>query len=142
MLLRPRFFFQRGERHIRRVFRSLGRELGKPPKEVERAIEAGLKALREFRRRQDARAREVLAGLGLICEVHSGGNFRSYLMRRPSEHHHHLICSNCGKVVDFTGHGLNLGKLEQRLSNESGFRIDNHLLEFVGLCQSCQKEMG
>ncbi len=64
VLLRPRFFFQRGERHIRRVFRSLGRELGKPPKEVERAIEAGLKALREFRRRQDARAREVLAGLG------------------------------------------------------------------------------
>jgi Fur family ferric uptake transcriptional regulator len=42
------------------------------------------------------RTLDILSELGLICEVHSGGNCRSYLMRRPQEHHHHLICADCG----------------------------------------------
>lgn len=83
------------------------------------------------------RALEILAGLGLICEVHAGGSCRSYLLRRPSEHHHHLICSGCGAVVDFTA--CDLGELERRLSRETGFKIEDHLLEFVGRCQKCQK---
>ena len=83
------------------------------------------------------RTLELLAKLGLICRVHAGGNCRSYLMRRPSEHHHHLICSNCGRVVDFTD--CDLGEVEQRLSHETGFDIDDHLLEFIGLCQVCQQ---
>ena len=79
----------------------------------------------------------ILAELGLICEVHVGGNCRSYLMRRPSEHHHHLICSDCGAVVDFTD--CDLGGMEKRLSRETGFEIEGHLLEFLGHCQGCQK---
>ena len=79
----------------------------------------------------------ILAELGLICEVHAGGSCRSYLLRRPSEHHHHLICSNCGKVVDFTG--CDLEELEQRLSQDTGFEIESHLLEFLGRCRDCQK---
>ncbi|MFC1941219.1 Fur family transcriptional regulator [Chloroflexota bacterium] len=83
------------------------------------------------------RTLEILDKLGLICEVHAGGNCRSYLARRPSEHHHHLICSNCGRVDDFTD--CNLSELEQSLSKNSGFRIDGHLLEFIGLCRNCRQ---
>jgi Fur family ferric uptake transcriptional regulator len=82
------------------------------------------------------RTLEILAELGLICEVHAGGSCRSYTIG-TQQHHHHLICSSCGKVVDFTGHYLK--ELEQNLSKESGFRIDGHLLEFIGLCRACQK---
>ena len=78
----------------------------------------------------------ILTELGLICELHVGGICRSYTISTP-QHHHHLICSNCGIVIDFTGH--HLSALERSLSKESGFRIDSHLLEFVGLCQTCQK---
>src|SRR4030042_6693591 len=85
------------------------------------------------------RTLDILADLGLICEVHAGGNCRSYLMRRPSEHHHHLICSDCGAVVDFTD--CDLSKLEQRLSRETSFDIEGHLLEFTGRCRNCQKEI-
>ena len=81
---------------------------------------------------------EILTRLGLICEMHAGGNCRSYLMRRPSEHHHHLICSDCGKVVDFTD--CDLGELERRLSREADFKINGHLLEFVGQCRNCRRE--
>ena len=83
------------------------------------------------------RTLDILARLGLICEVHSGGNCRSYLMRRPSEHHHHLICSDCGTVIDFTD--CDLSGLEQRLSHETGFKVDSHLLEFLGQCQNCRR---
>ena len=85
------------------------------------------------------RTLEILAELGLICEMHAGGNCRSYLMRRPSEHHHHLICSGCGTVIDFTD--CDLGKLEQRLSRENNFTINGHLLEFLGQCSDCLKNV-
>ena len=83
------------------------------------------------------RTLEILAHLGLICELHAGGSCRSYTISAPG-HHHHLICSNCGRVIDFTG--CELGKVEQGLARETGFRIEGHLLEFIGLCQACQKE--
>ena len=83
------------------------------------------------------RTLDILAELGFICEVHAGGNCRSYLLRGPLEHHHNLICSDCGAVIDFAD--CDLDKLEQRLSQETGFEIDSHLLEFLGRCQNCQK---
>ena len=79
---------------------------------------------------------DILAKLGLVCELHAGGSCHSYTISVP-EHHHHLICSSCGTVVDFTGHDL--GELERRLSQDTGFEIKDHLLEFIGLCQACQK---
>ncbi len=81
------------------------------------------------------RTLELLARLGFICEVHAGDNGRSYLLRRSSGHHHHLICSDCSKVVDFTD--CDLGKVEDRLARQTGFKIDSHLVEFVGRCREC-----
>jgi Fur family transcriptional regulator, ferric uptake regulator len=81
------------------------------------------------------RTLEILAELNLVCRVHAGDNCRSYLMRRPSGHHHHMICSSCGTVIDFTS--CNLNELERRLSLETGFQIKGHLLEFNGRCQEC-----
>jgi Fur family ferric uptake transcriptional regulator len=86
------------------------------------------------------RTLEMLAKLGLICEMNVGGNCRSYLMRRASEHHHHLICSDCGTVIDFTD--CDLSELERRISRETSFKINGHLLEFVGQCRDCLKRTG
>lgn len=79
---------------------------------------------------------EILTKLGVICEVNPEGSSRSYLIRQESEHHHHLVCSSCGTVVEFTTYALR--ELEQRLSQNTGFRIEDHLLEFVGRCPDCQ----
>jgi len=82
------------------------------------------------------RTLELLSRLGLICELHAGSTCPTYTASNR-EHHHHLICSACGKVVDFIGHDLT--SLEDRISHESGFRIQNHVLEFIGVCSTCQK---
>ena len=84
------------------------------------------------------RTLELLQGSGLLCEVHIGDSCHSYLKRkRPGEHHHHLVCHDCGRVVDFTD--CELDKLEKRLARDTGFIINRHLLEFMGRCQRCQE---
>ncbi|MDY6834876.1 MAG: Fur family transcriptional regulator [Chloroflexota bacterium] len=84
------------------------------------------------------RTLDLLTKLGLICEVHAEGNCHSYLVKRPSEqHHHHLLCSQCGTVVDFVDCGVE--ELQERLCQKTGFEIHDHLLEFVGCCRNCQK---
>lgn len=82
------------------------------------------------------RTLEILAGLELICELHAGGSCRSYTIGAPG-HHHHIICSSCGEVVDFSGYDLS--SLQERLSRETGFEIEGHLLEFIGRCQDCRQ---
>ena len=83
------------------------------------------------------RTLKMLSGMGLICEMHSEGHSRSYLLRRPAEHHHHLICSGCGFVVDFASCTLN--ELEQSLVDSTGFVMEDHFLEFRGRCPNCQR---
>ena len=83
------------------------------------------------------RTLEILIELKLICELHTEDSCPSYTIGTPG-HHHHLICTNCGRVVDFTGHDLT--ELEQRLSLETKFKINSHVLEFTGLCPSCQRK--
>jgi len=82
------------------------------------------------------RTLDILSRLELICELHAGGSCHSYTTSAP-EQHHHLICSGCGEVIDFTGYDL--AELEQKLCQETGFEIEGHLLEFIGRCQNCQK---
>jgi Fur family ferric uptake transcriptional regulator len=86
------------------------------------------------------RTLNILGQLGLICELTgTGENTRSYVAS-PLEHHGHLICSGCGRVANFTG--CNLHDLEQQLSRETGFVIEDHRLEFFGYCRECRKSVG
>ncbi len=81
------------------------------------------------------RTLELLSNLGMICRVHSDGKSRSYTLA-PAGHHHHMVCSECGIVADFTD--CDLGDLEKRLTMETGFEINGHKLEFSGRCSSCK----
>jgi Fur family ferric uptake transcriptional regulator len=77
----------------------------------------------------------LLTELKLICRVSLKGDSQSYLMRRPLEHHHHLVCSQCGRAVDFTD--CDLSRLEKQLSRNTGYDIEGHLLEIYGRCPDC-----
>ena len=85
------------------------------------------------------RTLDMLSEMGLICRVHRGGRSRSYTLA-PVGHHHHLICTQCGAVTDFTN--CDLTDLQNRLSRETGFKIEGHLLEFAGLCAECRGSRG
>jgi Fur family transcriptional regulator, ferric uptake regulator len=80
------------------------------------------------------RTLNILSELALVCVVHVGNNEHGYVSR-PEGHHDHLICSECGKVIDFTG--CNLPELEKRLMSENNFKIKGHRLDFYGRCREC-----
>src|SRR5579862_2182086 len=50
--------------------------------------------------------------------------------------HHHLICTNCGKIEDIEDKYMD--KLEKEIEKTKGFSVKSHSLEFFGLCQTCQ----
>ena len=80
---------------------------------------------------------EVLARLGLLCEVHVGGSCHSYLIRRPPEHHHHLVCKECGAIVDLDESVLL--PLKDFLLREYKFVADLRHLAIFGHCINCSK---
>jgi len=89
------------------------------------------------------RTLEMLVRLGLINKFDFGdGRFR-YELKGKEEHHHHLICKECGKVIDyrdFIDEETNLvKKIEQRLSEKYGFKIESHQLRFYGICKDCKE---
>ncbi|MBZ0309617.1 MAG: transcriptional repressor [Anaerolineae bacterium] len=50
-------------------------------------------------------------------------------------HHHHIVCQNCGRVIEFAD--CDLEKLVQTLEKKYNCRIGGHLLEFFGVCERC-----
>ncbi|MDR1017965.1 MAG: transcriptional repressor [Lachnospiraceae bacterium] len=70
------------------------------------------------------------------------GHLRYELSKKIGEskthHHHHLICTNCRKVISF--HEDLLGEIENTIEKETGFHVVDHDLKFYGLCKECQEK--
>ena len=91
------------------------------------------------------RTLELLEQMGLIHKFDFGdGRARYELIAGPkSTHHHHLICTGCGRVIDysdFVEEELKLIKqVEDTLSKKHDFKINTHKIHFYGLCSKCHK---
>jgi Fur family ferric uptake transcriptional regulator len=53
-----------------------------------------------------------------------------------SEHHHHLVCTDCHRVVELTDCGI--GDWLERVAGEQGFVATEHSLEVTGVCAACR----
>ena len=77
---------------------------------------------------------KLLQELDVVCRLPLGDGGVRYQLSQ-SEHHHHLICSNCGAVSEFSDQDLD--GLIARNASSAGFRLDGHSLELYGLCEGC-----
>ena len=50
-------------------------------------------------------------------------------------HHHHLVCTSCGKTVEVEGSAVE--KWANTVAKNNGFRKVTHVVELFGLCQKC-----
>jgi Fur family ferric uptake transcriptional regulator len=50
-------------------------------------------------------------------------------------HHHHVVCSDCGRTVDLDDEDL--GFSESRIESRTGFRVEHHSIELEGTCADC-----
>lgn len=54
------------------------------------------------------------------------------------DHHDHLICTNCGKVVEFTDPDIE--KRQHLIAEQKNFTLESHTMMLYGICGSCQKK--
>ena len=81
------------------------------------------------------RTLELLADLGFARRIHTGDSCHGYASASHG-HHHHLVCRHCGAAVEFEG--CDLSPLFEKIGRATGYCVDEHLLELVGLCPACQ----
>lgn len=79
---------------------------------------------------------------GVVRRIAAGDEFARFeLAEDLTHHHHHLVCSLCGKVTDVTpSHALEttVDALIDELGVERGFRVLSHTLDVFGHCATCR----
>ncbi|MCB0342667.1 MAG: transcriptional repressor [Pseudobdellovibrionaceae bacterium] len=73
---------------------------------------------------------------GFVTEVRMGGLPARYELT-PKQHHDHLTCERCGRIVEFENRQIE--SLQTQVARENGFILTGHVLELYGICPSCQK---
>ncbi|MET4782850.1 transcriptional repressor [Glaciihabitans sp. UYNi722] len=58
----------------------------------------------------------------------------------PGQHHHHLICRNCGLTVEIEADAVELWA--KSVAAEHGFTQPNHVVDVFGLCAACSRTAG
>jgi Fur family ferric uptake transcriptional regulator len=83
------------------------------------------------------RVLELLIEHGLVERVAVGHGQALFERVRPGgEHHHHLLCQRCGRLVAFDDPGLE--RAIDRLSERLGVRVEHHEVVLRGACQRCE----
>ncbi len=83
------------------------------------------------------RTLEILKELGYVREVIKFKNKTIYEINLK-EHHDHLICTKCGKIIEF--HSDKIEELQEKICQKYNFKPEFHRLEIFGLCEKCQKK--
>jgi Fur family ferric uptake transcriptional regulator len=81
-------------------------------------------------------ALEVLTDLRLVKRVDTGDGIARYEPATAGgDHHHHLVCRDCGKVEAFSD--LRLERAIDRVAGRLGYSVDEHEVVLVGACADC-----
>ncbi len=72
--------------------------------------------------------------LKIVRKVNFGEKFLRYEIENEKKHHHHLVCTKCGKVsfLDYC--------VVDEIEKLTKFKIEEHNMEFSGICPECTKE--
>jgi Fe2+ or Zn2+ uptake regulation protein len=83
----------------------------------------------------------ALEQAGAVHRIVTTGDFARYeLAEDLTTHHHHLICSTCGDVTDFTAPAAleaSLGRAMATVTHGTGFTPAHHRLDLIGTCARC-----
>jgi Fur family ferric uptake transcriptional regulator len=85
------------------------------------------------------RAISLFEKLGIIQKLQIGWKYKIELTDAFHDHHHHLTCQRCGKIITFE-EGDKLEALLQDIARHSNFEMREHQLEIQGLCALCKPQ--
>ncbi len=84
------------------------------------------------------RTMKLLSESGLAHARNFGDGQTRYEAAVGREHHDHLICTNCGTIIEFENDQIE--KLQAIVARKQGFKVVSHKMELYGLCASCQQK--
>jgi len=82
------------------------------------------------------RTMKLLAESGIAAERHFGDRQTRYEANTGEDHHYHLICEQCGNIVEFED--LQIDSLLQKAAAAHCYTMSHRRLEIYGLCPKCQ----
>ncbi len=77
----------------------------------------------------------LLVESGLLREVIFGEKHAHYEHVFGNEHHEHLVCVKCGKIIEFSDDKLE--KLQDEICVRSKFKPISHRFQITGYCKDC-----
>lgn len=83
------------------------------------------------------RTLKLLSDAGLAREVRFGDNRTHYEHNYKHQHHDHMICSSCGKIIEF--YSAELEALQDQMAAKHKFEVTQHLLRIIGICAECRR---
>lgn len=98
-------------------------------------VEDVLRRTRRVGRATVFRTIRLLLDLNILCRVMLDGGSLHYRVSSRG-HHHHLVCTECGRVEDFTK--CDVEPLVRELAKAMDYEIDAHWLEVYGRCHACR----
>ncbi|MCW8858826.1 MAG: transcriptional repressor [Deltaproteobacteria bacterium] len=81
------------------------------------------------------RTLKLFAECGIAIELNFGDGQTRFEPLRANHHHDHLVCTSCGKVIEFTEPQIE--DLQAQVAAAHGFVIKRHRHELYGLCSNC-----
>jgi Fur family ferric uptake transcriptional regulator len=81
------------------------------------------------------RCLDLFTRMSIIRPTYIDSSVTPTYVLMPDGHHHHIICSNCARVIEFDE--CHLDDLTHELEARLGVKLTGHLLEFYGLCAEC-----
>ena len=91
------------------------------------------------------RTLDLLVRMGLINKFAFGDGQSRYEFKSEDkkEDHHHVICSRCGKIIDYEDFVEDekefVKQIEKHLSEKYNFKAEGNRIQFYGLCEKCQQ---
>jgi Fur family ferric uptake transcriptional regulator len=80
---------------------------------------------------------DLLQDCGLISKYRFGENHSRYELAFGRPHHHHLICLECGDIIEFVNDRIE--NVQKEVCEENSFVAQTSTLQIFGICSKCQK---
>lgn len=81
------------------------------------------------------RALSFLEEVDLIASITFGSEGKKYESNAKA-HHDHLICTVCGKIVEFVDEEIE--KRQEKIAKQNNFKVTSHSMQLYGVCSNCQ----
>lgn len=72
---------------------------------------------------------------GMVCR-HRFEDGRAVFELNTGVHHDHLVCMQCGEVVEFVDNVIE--ERQKQIAKDAGFEMTDHCLYIYGICGSCR----